>query len=816
MKLTVAKRIGLLVGAALAGIALLTGLAYQTMHQVYEAADFGNENSVPALIILGKANSAVDDMRLYAAKHLLAVDAARMSEMDAHFKAAREELDKAFKEYEPTIADDKDKQMLADDRARATEYLAANEQVLALSRLNKKDQANDLYDKNSGIGNKLADALDAHIAYNVQMSKTAARNADKLMQHELTVSLLIAALTFAVVGSLGWAIARALLRQLGGEPDHAAEVASKIAAGDLSSRIELKSGDTTSLFCAMKSMQDGLTGIVGEIKGIVGGANKGDFSTKMKLDGKAGYTKELSELLNQLSDTVDTAFGDTVRVAKALAQGDLSQKVTRDYQGAFDQVKQAVNTTADSLTGIVGEIRNIVAAANKGDFSSKMKLDGKAGYTKELSELLNQLSDTVDTAFGDTVRVAKALAQGDLSQKVTRDYQGAFDQVKQAVNTTADSLTGIVGEIRNVVAAANKGDFSSKMKLDGKAGYTKELSELLNQLSDTVDTAFRDTIVVAQALEQGDLTRKVTREYQGAFDQVKQSLNNTVEKLAQIIGEVNATTEALGSATQQVSSTAQSLSQASSEQAASVEETSASVEQMSASIQQNTENAKVADTMSADGSKKAAEGGQAVTETVAAMKQIAKRIGIIDDIAYQTNLLALNAAIEAARAGEHGKGFAVVAAEVRKLAERSQVAAQEIGQLAGNSVGMAERAGKLLDEIVPATKKAADLVQEITAASEEQTVGVAQVNTAMNQLNQITQQNASSSEELAATAEEMSGQATNLQQLVSFFNVGTVQGHGKPAARASRQITVAHLGAPQAAKRGNDMLPVNERDFVRF
>jgi methyl-accepting chemotaxis protein len=197
--------------------------------------------------------------------------------------------------------------------------------------------------------------------------------------------------------------------------------------------------------------------------------------------------------------------------------------------------------------------------------------------------------------------------------------------------------------------------------------------------------------------------------------------------------------------------------------------------------------------MSAEGSQKAAEGGEAVTQTVEAMKDIAKKIGIIDDIAYQTNLLALNAAIEAARAGEHGKGFAVVAAEVRKLAERSQVAAQEIGQLAGNSVSMAERAGKLLDEIVPATKKTADLVQEITAASEEQSAGVGQVNNAMSQLSQITQQNASASEELAATAEEMSSQAENLQALMGFFDLG--RGATSRPAKAATSTVHGKIGA---------------------
>jgi methyl-accepting chemotaxis protein len=214
---------------------------------------------------------------------------------------------------------------------------------------------------------------------------------------------------------------------------------------------------------------------------------------------------------------------------------------------------------------------------------------------------------------------------------------------------------------------------------------------------------------------------------------------------------------------------------------------------MSASISQNSDNAKVTDSMATKASKEAGDGGQAVMQTVTAMKQIAQKISIVDDIAYQTNLLALNAAIEAARAGEHGKGFAVVAAEVRKLAERSQEAAKEIGDLAGDSVSTAERAGKLLGEIVPSIQKTSELVQEIAAASQEQSQSVTQIGGAMGQLSKATQQNASASEELAATSEELSGQAEQLQHSVAFFNLG---GGGQQALASRPEVLT------QADRRG--------------
>ena len=275
---------------------------------------------------------------------------------------------------------------------------------------------------------------------------------------------------------------------------------------------------------------------------------------------------------------------------------------------------------------------------------------------------------------------------------------------------------------------------------------------------------------IAQRVAAGDFTVHITTKTKDTSS-LLYAMHTMVKQLTQTVTEVQTTADALASASAQVSATAQAVSEASHDQATSVEESSTAVEQMTASISQNSENAQVTNHMATRAAQQAAEGGKAVSQTVAAMHQIAQKIRIIDDIAYQTNLLALNAAIEAARAGVHGKGFAVVASEVRRLAERSQVAAQEIGSLASSSVQRAEQAGTLLGEMVPAIQKTSNLVEEITAASSEQATGVTQINTAMGQLSQATQHNASAAEELAATAEEMNARAQQLQHLVAMFQL---------------------------------------------
>ncbi len=311
-------------------------------------------------------------------------------------------------------------------------------------------------------------------------------------------------------------------------------------------------------------------------------------------------------------------------------------------------------------------------------------------------------------------------------------------------------------------------------------------------LSRGIAAPLRVAVAVTRRVADGDLAVRVAARGRDETGQLLGALAEMVARLGRVLGQVRGGADGIAAASSQLSGTSATLSQATAQQATSVEQTLATVAQAARSIDSTAQRAGETEAIADEAAREARGVGDAVRETVDAMRTIAERIAVIDEIAYQTNMLALNAAIEAARAGEHGKGFAVVAAEVRKLAERSQVAAKEIGDLANGSVKQAVGAGKLLHDMVPAIAKTADLIGNINAASEEQASGIEQISQAVAHVNTSTQHNATASEQLAATADEMNQQAATLQRTVEQFQLPDEAGSTAPTAE------VAAPAAPQA------------------
>lgn len=368
------------------------------------------------------------------------------------------------------------------------------------------------------------------------------------------------------------------------------------------------------------------------------------------------------------------------------------------------------------------------------------------------------------------------------------------DEQQQRIGTVVEWVdrtdeVSIENEIDALVDAAGRGDFSRNIDLTGKTGFFRTLSEGLNNLMQTTEVGVNDVIRMLGALAKGNLTEKITREYDGAFGQLKDDANGTAEKLTEIIGNIRYSAAAITTASNEIAQGNSDLSQRTEEQASSLEETASSMEEMTSAVRQSSENARHANELAVEAQNKAAQGGDVVTRAINAMedinassKSIADIIGVIDEIAFQTNLLALNAAVEAARAGEQGRGFAVVAGEVRNLAQRSAAAAKEIKDLIRDSVTKVEdgtqlvnESGKTLSEIVDAVETVSNMMRDIANAAQEQTAGIEQVNTAIAQMDEMTQQNAALVEEASAASEAMSGQASSMNQMMDFFSLDSAR-----------------------------------------
>ena len=427
----------------------------------------------------------------------------------------------------------------------------------------------------------------------------------------------------------------------------------------------------------------------------------------------------------------------------------------------------------DQLGGDPSEVAAIAVKVGHGDCS--VSIDTRRLRDDSVMMAMAKMVAAIQALIDDTVRLSEAAVAGKLATRADASRHGGdFRKIVTGVNETLDAVIGPLNVAAAYIDRIAKGEVPPAIT----ETYHGDFNSLKGNLNLLVESTGK---ITRAAREIADGNLMVDLQERSAEDELMHALSAMVDKIVEVVSDVSSAADNVASGSVELSASAQSMSQGAAEQAAAAEEASASMEQMSANIRQNADNARQTEKIASKSAEDAQEGGKAVAETAQAMRVIAGKISIIEEIARQTNMLALNAAIEAARAGEHGKGFAVVASEVRKLAERSQNAAGEIAELSVSSVDVAEKAGAMLSQILPDIQKTADLVQEINASSKEQDTGAQQINMAIQQLDQVIQQNASASEQMAATAEELSSQSAQLQSTIAFFRFDERSAPGRKA-----------------------------------
>ncbi len=539
------------------------------------------------------------------------------------------------------------------------------------------------------------------------------------------------------------------------------------------------------------------------------------------------YKKELDNTFRLVDAATDVKHSEqTEQLRDAAMKG----------RAAAEKLQTNIRAVADRLTKRVEEYTK--AASDEYEMTSRLMMIasaigivlglalgfmvGQFGIAKPMRALVALLQrmakgETIEITgterkdeVGETARAVNDIKDM-LAEKARQEAEAKAEADKRAAAEREAAMKKMEAEfeaaIGGIVQAAVAGDFTQRVDLNGKSGLVLNVGTAINSLCENVAKALDDLIKMLNSLAEGNLTDRITAQYQGNFATLKDNANKTAERIGATISEIKSSAAEVTNASAEISTSTTDLSQRTEEQAASLEETSASMEEISATVKKNAENAQAANQSASSTREVAERGGQVVAKAVQAMakiedssRKISDIIGVIDEIARQTNLLALNAAVEAARAGEAGRGFAVVASEVRSLAQRSSQAAKDIKDLITNSndqvkdgVDLVNKAGASLNEIEESIKKVAEIVADIAHASAEQAGGIEQVGKALAQMDEVTQQNSALVEENAATSKTLEHQARAMDERVAFFQIdeAVAGGHTAQPAHAAERRPVA-------------------------
>ncbi len=829
--MTVKQKMYLLLSIATVGLVVLAGLARYQLDRVYDITNYSNLRSIPSVEALDNIRAEFETLNSLIWQHMATTDNADMGAIEKEVAEVHLKLTNSLENYGKLyIADTHDKELLEHDQQVLSEYDVLGGSVLTTSLANKKEEARDLLLDGRPIIKKMQKALDDHRKYNVKLGMESASQAASIKAEASMLFVGIAVTILTLMIAIGLYLTRSLLKQLGEEPARLAQIANAFADGDLNTPVKVKENDRSSIAYAMSVLQKTLTDLIASLNHVSAQHERGEVDTKLHADRFKGHYAQMATGINGMTAGHIESNRKAMAVVKAFGEGDFSAELAL-FPGKQRVINETIEEVRANLQLLIEDADALVKAAIAGKLSTRADASRHKGDFGRIIAGVNQTLDAVITPINTASQYIARIASGDIPAPISENYNGDFNTLKESLNTCIHAINKLIADATMLSEAATQGKLNVRAEA---AAHTGDFQKIINGVNETLDAVISPLNAAADCVSriaQGDIPDPITKTYAGEFNTLKQNLNTCISAVhaliqdaqmlanaakqgkvyiraddskhqgdyQRIIRGVNTTlelitspiraakeaAEAINTAAREISQGNNDLSRRTEAQASALEETASSMEQLAGAVKHTSLNADEANQLATEASTIVESGSSAVDQVVnrmldiqASSKMIEEITSVIDSIAFQTNILALNAAVEAARAGEQGRGFAVVASEVRNLAQRSSAAAKEIKTLIADSVDivndgsrLASAAGETMAEILASVQKVTIIMADIASSSAEQSAGINQVNSAVMQMDNTTQQNAALVEEAAAAAEALLEQAANLVSAVEEFEI---------------------------------------------